>query len=133
MRTEKATKKITQSGDSLVINVTTEVKRLGLGRGDNVDIELSNTDKTDKMAFLTRIINNAIKAHDLERTGPDTYIADYREVEKIADSVGDCCGDYVVGLDTSEKRTYLSIFEWVGADCFQLLEITFTDPATDHA
>lgn len=43
MRTEKATKKITQSGDSLVINVTTEVKRLGLGRGDNVDIELSAT------------------------------------------------------------------------------------------
>lgn len=131
MRTEKATKKITQSGDSLVINVTTEVKRLGLGRGDNVDIELS-TDQTDKIEFLTRIVNNAIKAHDLKRTGPDTYTADYRTVQKIADSVGDCCGDYVVGLDTSEKRTYLSIFEWVGADCFQLLEITFTDPSPDH-
>lgn len=32
MRTETATKKITQSGDSLVINVTKEAHRLGLVR-----------------------------------------------------------------------------------------------------
>lgn len=37
----RATKKIGQSGDSLVVNVTKEVKQLGLKRGDSVDIELS--------------------------------------------------------------------------------------------
>lgn len=41
-----ATKKLTQCGDSLVINVTKEVKPLGLKRGDyvTVTIEPFNTD-----------------------------------------------------------------------------------------
>ena len=41
-----ATKKLTQCGDSLVINVTKEVKPLGLKRGDYVTvmIEPFNTD-----------------------------------------------------------------------------------------
>ena len=41
-----ATKKLTQCGDSLVINVTKEIKPLGLKRGDyvTVTIEPFNTD-----------------------------------------------------------------------------------------
>ena len=59
MRTEKATKKITQSGDSLVINVTKEVNRLGLGRGDDVDITLSSA-MGDDLAFIVRAMTNAL-------------------------------------------------------------------------
>lgn len=40
-----ATKKITQCGDSLVINVTKEVKPLGLRRGDYVTVEITDTAK----------------------------------------------------------------------------------------
>ena len=36
----RATKKITASGDSLVVNVTKEVKMMGLERGDFVVIDL---------------------------------------------------------------------------------------------
>lgn len=65
MRTEKATKTITQSGDSLVINVTKEVKRLGLGRGDDVDITLSSA-MGDDLAFIVRAMTNALIAHEIE-------------------------------------------------------------------
>lgn len=40
-----ATKKLTLCGDSLVINVTKEVKPLGLKRGDYVTVEITNTYK----------------------------------------------------------------------------------------
>lgn len=42
-----ATKKLTQSGDSLVINVTKEVKPLGLKRGDYVKVELEKANDHD--------------------------------------------------------------------------------------
>lgn len=43
----KATKKLTQSGGSLVINVTKEAQALGLFRGDLVDITVKAPKKTD--------------------------------------------------------------------------------------
>lgn len=92
MKTEKATKKITQSGDSLVINVTTEVKRLGLGRGDNVDIELSSTE-TDIRKYLTTVTNNAIFSRHL-KTAPAGYSATRADVERIAQSISDCIPPY---------------------------------------
>lgn len=43
----KATKKLTQSGDSLVINVTKEVKPLGLQRGDYVNVTIEPAEDHD--------------------------------------------------------------------------------------
>ncbi len=42
-----ATKKLTQSGDSLVINVTKEVKPLGLKRGDYVTVHIEKPEDHD--------------------------------------------------------------------------------------
>ena len=42
-----ATKKLTQSGDSLVINVTKEVKPLGLKRGDYVTVHIEPPEDHD--------------------------------------------------------------------------------------
>ena len=58
MRTETATKTISASGDSLVINVTKEVKRLGLDRGDDVDVTLAPA--IDDLYIMTQIMANAI-------------------------------------------------------------------------
>ena len=44
----KATKKITASGDSLVVNVTKEVKMMGLERGDFVVIDLEKPEGEKK-------------------------------------------------------------------------------------
>lgn len=38
MKTAKATKTVTRSGNSYVVNVTKEIKSLGLGPGDTVEI-----------------------------------------------------------------------------------------------
>ena len=47
MKKTRATKKLTQSGDSLVINVTKEVKPLGLQRGDYVNVTIEPADDHD--------------------------------------------------------------------------------------
>ena len=38
------TKKVTRSGDALVINVTKEIKSLGLGQGDLIEIVIRNSE-----------------------------------------------------------------------------------------
>lgn len=119
MRTETATKKITQSGDSLVINVTKEVKRLGLDRGDTVDVTLSS-ERADTVAFLNRIITNAIKAHDLP-TVDGLYCVDYTTLHTIADSVADCCGGYDIGINQMEYRFILSVFDWDPTNTYSIL------------
>lgn len=43
----KATKKLTQSGDSLVINVTKEVQALDLKRGDYVEVSVKKPEDKD--------------------------------------------------------------------------------------
>ena len=123
MKTEKATKVISASGDSLVINVTKEVKRLGLGRGEYVDVELSS-DRDNDLEFLRRIVNNAISATGLKPTETYTYTAEYATVSRIASAVGDCCGRYDVGIDHANGRYYLCIFD----NDRMLLEVVFIDP-----
>ena len=44
MKQVKATKKLTASGDSLVINVTKEAKALNVKRGDFVNVTLEPID-----------------------------------------------------------------------------------------
>lgn len=39
-----ATKKITQSGDSLTVNITKEVRALGLSRGDMIIIVIESAE-----------------------------------------------------------------------------------------
>lgn len=43
----KATKKLTQSGDSLVINVTKEAQALDLKRGDYVEVSVKKPEDKD--------------------------------------------------------------------------------------
>ncbi len=38
------TKQVTRSGDALVLNVTKEIKSLGLGYGDHVEIIIRNSE-----------------------------------------------------------------------------------------
>ena len=111
MRTEKATKTITQSGDSLVINVTREVKRLGLGRGDNVDLELFSTDGDLKQLIKT-ITGHAIASRHL-KTVPAGYSATRADVERIAQSVSDClpsnCRVLVYEDDNDATALYMDV------------------------
>lgn len=131
MRIEKATKKITQSGDSLVINVTKEVKRLGLDRGDTVDITLSS-EQADNLAFLNRILNNAIRANDVDinRAEDGAYYADYPTVMRIVNAVADCCGGYDLTIKQSMGRYYVGVYEWddMGVSATLLIEVVFIDP-----
>lgn len=108
MKTEKATKTIMQSGDSLVISVTKEVKRLGLGRGDEVDVTLSPA-LEDDILFFSQAMDNAIMSFDLktnDRTG-DVY-ARSATVDTIYNAVSVCAGpNLVVGKD--DNGTWCSI------------------------
>ncbi len=136
MKTETATKKITQSGDSLVINVTKEVKRLGLDRGDVVDVTLSSED-ADNLAFLNRIVNNAIQANDLTQIKDNLYYANYETVSRIACAVGDCCGNaYTVAIHQANGFLDIGVYQWVddGDRAVLLLEVDFKDPTVnpDH-
>ncbi len=55
----KANKKISYSGDSLIVNVTKEVKSLGLDKGDYVDIALGEQDPQDVRRYnLGRMFDN---------------------------------------------------------------------------
>ncbi len=55
----KTSKQITSTGGSLGLNVTKEVKALGLGRGDTVDITIGPADPEDiKMLEMGRRLNN---------------------------------------------------------------------------
>lgn len=109
MRTEKATKKITQSGDSLVINVTKEVKRLGLDRGDAVDITLTPA-MADDLAFIVQAMANAIVSLDLDvddNTG--AIYASRSVVDTIYRAVSLCAGpSLVVGMDATHAE-YITV------------------------
>ncbi len=99
MRTETATKKITASGDSLVINVTKEVKRLGLDRGDDVAVTLAPT--VDKLDFIRQLFLNAINSEALEIDGVNP-VATVKTIEAIYRAVGLCApSGFVIGLDNS--------------------------------
>lgn len=126
MRTEKATKTITQSGDSLVINVTKEVKRLGLGRGDDVDITLSSA-MGDDLAFITMAMANALNGwiDDIEIDGngyfhgltPDQVNRIYVAVSTVAP------GALIMGMDpTHDDYITIDAFNY---DNVQLLEWRF--------
>ena len=99
MRTETATKTITASGDSLVINVTKEVKRLGLDRGDDVAVTLAPT--VDKLDFIRELFINAIASEDLE-ADDGRPIATVKTIEAIYRAVGLCApSGFVIGYDHS--------------------------------
>ena len=124
MRTEKATKKITQSGDSLVINVTKEVKRLGLGRGDDVDITLSSA-MGDDLAFIVRAMSNALNGYidhvEVDDNGyihgltPDQVDRIYTAVSTVAPSglvMGmDPTNDDYITIDVFNSDNY-PLFDW---------------------
>ena len=124
MRTEKATKKITQSGDSLVINVTKEVKRLGLGRGDDVDITLSSA-MGDDLAFIVRAMTNALNGWiddiEIDDKGyihgltPDQVDRIYMAVSTVAPSglvMGmDPTHDDYITIDVFNSDNY-PLFDW---------------------
>lgn len=124
MRTEKATKTITQSGDSLVINVTKEVKRLGLGRGDDVDITLSSA-MGDDLAFIVRAMSNALNGHidhvEVDDNGyihgltPDQVDRIYTAVSTVAPSglvMGmDPTNDDYITIDVFNSDNY-PLFDW---------------------
>ena len=113
MRTETATKQITQSGDSLVINVTKEVKRLGLGRGDDVNITLSPA-LSDDLDFMVRCMSNAIIGHDLTIDEITGHIqgATVEEINRIYVSVAECSPpDIIIGMDpTNDDYTIIGAF-----------------------
>ena len=124
MRTEKATKTITQSGDSLVINVTKEVKRLGLGRGDDVDITLSSA-MGDDLAFIVRAMTNALNGWidniEVDDNGyihgltPDQVNRIYMAVSTVAPSglvMGmDPTNDDYITIDVFNSDNY-PLFDW---------------------
>ena len=124
MRTEKATKTITQSGDSLVINVTKEVKRLGLGRGDDVDITLSSA-MGDDLAFIVRAMTNALNGWidniEVDDNGyihgltPDQIDRIYTAVSTVAPSglvMGmDPTNDDYITIDVFNSDNY-PLFDW---------------------
>lgn len=102
MRTETATKKITASGDSLVINVTKEVKRLGLDRGDDVDVTLAPI--IDDLYIMAQIMANAITGLGLVEVDdiPEPIVeATKEQVELIFKSVCVCAPP---GLDIRRPR-----------------------------
>ena len=124
MKTEKATKTITQSGDSLVINVTKEVKRLGLGRGDDVDITLSSA-MGDDLAFIVRAMSNALNGYidhvEVDDNGyihgltPDQVDRIYTAVSTVAPSglvMGmDPTNDDYITIDVFNSDNY-PLFDW---------------------
>lgn len=115
MRTETATKKITASGDSLVINVTKEVKRLGLDRGDDVAVTLAPA--IDGLDFIAEVMANAITGLDLEaeddgQTAP-VIIATKGQVDLIYMAVSVCApSGFVIGHDpTRPDYDTIDIFD----------------------
>ena len=122
MKTETATKQITQSGDSLVINVTKEVKRMGLTRGDNVNIILSS-DKPDKDMFVNWVVDNVLSSYDLE-IDDDTgaFISDEKTPYEIADQIAPAIPldiynpainalDQMIGVKSANIE--LTVFRWI--------------------
>lgn len=114
MRTETATKKITQSGDSLVINVTKEAHRLGLARGDDVVVTLAPV--SDDLDFMSRCMNNIFESM------PDTLTRDengliHGATRRLADrfymSLADCSPPgYIIAMDpTPADRVLIAVFK----------------------
>lgn len=121
MKTQTATKQITQSGDSLVINVTKEVKRMGLTRGDNVNVILSS-DKPDKDMFVNWVVDNVLSSYDLE-IDDDTgaFISDektpYEIADEIAPAIPDIYNPAINALDqmigVKSANIELTVFRWI--------------------
>lgn len=128
MRTEKATKTITQSGDSLVINVTKEVKRLGLGRGDDVDITLSSA-MGDDLAFIVRAMSNALNGYidhvEVDDNGfihgltPDQVDRIYTAVSTVAPS------GLVMGMDPTHNDYTAITIDVFNSDNYPLFDWCF--------
>jgi hypothetical protein len=113
MRTETATKKITASGDSLVINVTREVKRLGLDRGDDVAVTLAHA--IDGLDIMAEIMANAITGLGLEAEDDDdpVIIATRGDVDLIFTSVSVCAPSGLVVAHDPTRPDYdvIGIFD----------------------
>ena len=113
MRIETATKTITASGDSLVINVTKEVKRLGLDRGDDVAVTLAPA--IDGLDIMAEIMANAITGLGLEAEDDDdpVIIATKGQVDLIYMAVSVCApSGFVVAHDpTRPDYDTIGIFD----------------------
>lgn len=133
MRTETTTKKITASGDSLVINVTKEVKRLGLDRGDDVAVTLAHA--VDGLDLIAEMMANAItglglEAEDDGQTAP-AIIATRGDVDLIYMSVSVCAPSGLVIAHDPTRPDYdtIGIFD---KDNRPLMEYVFKI-TEDHA
>lgn len=114
MRTETATKTITASGDSLVINVTKEVTRLGLDRGDYVNVTLAPANHD--LDLIAEMMGNAITGLGLVEVDdiPDPIIeATKGEVDLIYMAVSVCApSGFVVAHDpTRPDYDTIGIFD----------------------
>lgn len=131
-KTEKATKMIKKSGDSLVINVTQEVRRLGLTRGDLVDITLTPYENDD-LSFIRTVMDGALRHFDLE-VNEDTgviYGATAKDIEEILSAVAICTSseDVIFGCDpTNEGYTTVDVFAAEGG---HLMSWIFDDPTSE--
>ena len=89
MRT-KATKKIMGVGHSLTVNVTKEVKAMGLSRGDYVNVTLEPVDDHPRKGKCIDCKNWEVRKWDLGQTNWCKY-ADSEIVAPITDD-GACMG-----------------------------------------
>lgn len=123
MRTETATKKITQSGDSLVINVTKEVKRLGLGRGDVVEMSLT-AGGPDTDIFVNWVVDNALSELDRDSETGAYFIDDPNKPYQVLDVIEHATDDrYSPCLI---NPTTLGVYRWLEDNTtVQLRQVSF--------